>query len=89
MPVFKAKKVPQKIGSAEETLAKFCYYFQQYTYADARKLPYRRLVKMLRVAMKERAAFLHELVEIAAAPHTKKGSGVTALRKHYSKILNS
>jgi uncharacterized membrane protein YheB (UPF0754 family) len=89
MPVIQAKKIPRSIASAEETLAKFCYYFQQYTYEQARKLPYKRVVQMLNAASKERASFFHEMVEITAAPHTKRGAGVNKLRKHYDRIINS
>lgn len=84
----KAQKIPRKKTSLDDVIARFCYYFPQYTFADAKKkLPYRRVMQMLRVAEKERAAFLFELTNIAAAPHTKKGQGVKKLLDIYRKIF--
>jgi hypothetical protein len=87
MAVIRAQKVPKKILSPEDTLAKFCYYFPQYTYENARKLPYKRIVKMLEVAAKEQASVFHQLTQIVAAPHTKRGSGVNKLLKHYERVI--
>ncbi len=42
---------------------------------------------MLKVVSKEEAKHLFHLTQVAAAPHTKKGSGVRNLLKHYAKII--
>lgn len=87
MAKLKVQKAPKKEVSSEDTFARFCYYFPKYSYAQARRLPYARVVKMLRVAYKERASMLAELTQIAAAPHTKNGKGVRDLLSKYESIV--
>lgn len=87
MKVIKIQKIPQKKVSIQDVLARFCFYYQQYTYEQAKKLPYIRVIRMLKVADRERAILLSELVDIAAAPHTKRGSGVGKLKSKYEKII--
>ena len=88
MPTLKAQKIPQKIVSAEDVLSKFCYYFPRYTYNQARKVPYKRVRKMLSIAQKEEAQKMIYLTHIVAAPHSKKGSGVKKLLEHFKEIIN-
>lgn len=88
MATIKAKKIPQKKISNDDLLAKFCYHYQQYKYSEAKKLPYKRVIKMLRVAEKEQARFLFELTQIATAPHTKKGAGVKSLLDRYKSMID-
>jgi hypothetical protein len=83
----KAQKVPLSTESPEDTLARFCYHFPQYTFAEARKLPYKRIRNMLKIARKEQARMMYELVQVIAAPHTNKGKGVGALSKYYRDLL--
>lgn len=84
---FRAKKIPHKEISVEEILIRFCYYYQQYKLNEARQLPYKRVIQMLKFAEKERAKFFFELTQIAAAPHTKKGSGIKSLLSRYEDII--
>lgn len=72
-------KPPSEPFSAQRVLARFCYHYQQYTYAEARKIPYRRIRSMLNEVMKIEAQRYHTLTQIAAAPHTDKGKGVSEL----------
>lgn len=83
MPVIRVQKVPKKTESAEDTLARFCFYFQQYTYKEAQALPFRRVMKLLKIAKRERARQMYELTQIAAAPHTDKGVGVKKMLKYF------
>lgn len=83
MPVIRAQKIPRKTESAEDTLARFCFYFQQYTYEEARKLPFKRVLKLLKIARRERARQMYELTQIASAPHTDKGAGVKKMLKYF------
>lgn len=89
MPTFTPKKVPKKPFSSEDILSLFCYKFPQYTYLEAQKLPFTRILKMLKAAKKEDARFMHELTEIVAAPHTKKGEGVKKMLEYYKEVIKS
>lgn len=83
----KVQKVPKREVSIDDTIIKFCLYFPQYKYHEARKLPFVRVVKMLKVAERERAFLLFQLTNIAAAPHTKKGSGVKRLLDIFKRVF--
>lgn len=88
MPVIRAKKIPgREPDPPDVTLAKFCYYFPSYKFHEARQLPYRRVVKMLRIAQKEYAMKMLHLTQIVAAPHTKKGKGVKKMLELFNKII--
>lgn len=87
MPTIKAKKIPRKTLLPEDLLAKFCYHFPQYKFHEARKLPYKRIIQMLKIAQKEHAIKMLDLVQIVAAPHTNKGKGVSSLISAFQQIL--
>lgn len=87
MPIIHAQKIPQKIQNSSDLLARFCYHFPHYSYQQARKLPYKRVLQMLKVARKEQAWVLYNLTQIASAPHSKKGSGVTKMLKYFQEII--
>ncbi len=89
MVVIKAQKIPRKQHEIEDIIAKFCYYYPQYTYHYAYKyLPLKRIEKMLNVARKEQALMLYNITRAIAAPHTKKGSGVRSLLDEFKKIAD-
>lgn len=85
--IIKAQKVPKKTESAENIIARFCCYFPQYKFHEARKLPFVRIKMMIRTWEKEYARRMIDLVEISSAPHTKKGSGVRKVIERYKAIL--
>lgn len=90
--VIRVEKIPKKVSKEssepiDHLLATFCYYYQQYTFAQAKKLPYKRVTMMLRVAQKVEAIRMRNLVQIAAAPHFDNGKGVTKLTEHYNSII--
>jgi len=85
MAIIKAQKIPGKSVSPEDILATFCYLFPAYTYAEARRLPERRVSLMLRAARREQARQYMELTQIAAAPQSEKGKSVKALIERYKK----
>lgn len=87
MNVVKVQKVPQKETNWDDILAAFCYYFQQYQFHEAKKLPLQRIMQMLRVARREESKYFLQLTKITASPHTKKGKGVTTLINEYSKDI--
>lgn len=83
-----AQKIPKAKGpNSEDILAEFCYNFPQYKFHEARKLPFTRIVQMLRVARKCHAAQMIEMVQIVNAPHTKKQAGVKQLLSYFQKII--
>lgn len=88
MAVIRVQKVPKKTESAEDLICRFCFYFPRYSYQEARQLPHKRIVKMLKIAREEKARFLHDLTESIAAPHTKKGKGVNKMLKYFKDIIN-
>lgn len=88
MVVIHAQKIPHKELDPEDILATFCFHFQQYSYLDAKRMPFKRILQMLKIAEKERAKVMYDLTQIASAPHTKKGSGVKKLLDHFKKIMD-
>lgn len=83
MATIQVKKLPGKTKNARQLLAELCYYYPQYTYAEARLLPAKDVSLLLSTAQKIKAAEMFELTNIAAAPHTKKGEGVKQLLQKY------
>lgn len=86
--LIKTQKIPKKEISVDDTIATFCYKYQQYTLSQAEKLPYRKLIKLLQVAKKLEAQKMLELVNIVVSPHTKKGQGVKSIIEFYRRILD-
>lgn len=83
-----AQKIPKaKPDSSEDILARFCYYFPQYKFHEARKLPFARIIQMLKVARKCHAEEMIEMLQITNAPHTKKQAGVKNLLSYFQKII--
>lgn len=88
MVVVKAQKIPRKERTSDDLLCLFCYKFPQYTFAQAKKLPYVRIAKMLKAAGKEDARKMYELTQIAAAPQSK-GNAVGKVLSSYKEIIDS
>lgn len=84
------QKIPKReLSSAdyEDLLARFCFKFPQYTYKQAKDMPYIRIVKMLKAAERVRAKEMIELANIIAGPHTKNGEGTKKMIEYYQSIL--
>lgn len=86
--LIQTQKIPKKEVSVDDTLATFCYKFPQYTFSQAERLPYKRVLQMLKIARKLESQRMIELVNISAAPHTKKGQGVKNVIEYYKGIIN-
>lgn len=84
--VVRVQRVKRAKLNTDELIAQVCYYYPQYTFEEAERLSYRRISLLLKVAQKQRAVHYYNLVQIVAAPHTKKGKGVTKLSDHFKKI---
>ena len=84
--VIKVQKLPRKKTSPEDLLATFCYYFPAYTFDRARKMPYKRIVQMLKTARREEARKNIDLLQIVSSPHGKRGS-VKSLYDKFNAII--
>ena len=78
--------IPKKKVNARALLAELCYFYPQYTLAAARRLPAKDVMLLLKTAHKKQAEEYYNLTQIAAAPHTRKGSGVKRLSGRYQKV---
>lgn len=87
MAIIHVQKIPKKSIHAEEIIARFCYYFPQYTFAQARFMPYKRIKQMLDVVRKEQAQQYAVLTNIIASPHTKRGEGIKKMIKYFNDII--
>lgn len=84
MAVIEVAKVPKKEPKGDEALrlvATLCYYYPQYSFAEARQLPYKRLVLLLQEATKQKAIEWHWQTLIAASAQVPKGKGTKRLLK--------
>lgn len=88
MPTIKVQKIPRKKADPDELIITFCYYFPQYTYWQAKKIPFVRIIKMLKVVKKEQALKYRTLTRIASANHTKNGSFFKTLIEEFNAIIN-
>lgn len=83
MNVIKAQKVPKKEKQETDLIAVFCFYYPQYKYHEARKLPFIRIKSMLKVANAEYAKIFYELTQIIISPHVKDKNAVNKLLERY------
>lgn len=86
--IIKAQKVnkKEKQEAGEDILARFCYFYP-YTYAQAKQMPYKRIMHMIKIARKEQAYEWYNLLRIILAPN-KKGNA-KELVKEYKQIIES
>lgn len=87
--VIKVAKASQPKSDGEDvlrSLASLCYYYPAYTLRMARNMPYKHVKIMLSQAKRLEAVRFYSELQIATAPHTKKGAGVKKLMKHFEKV---
>ena len=84
-----AKPIPKgtSVKKKREVYAEVCYYYPRYSLEEVAKLPARDVALLLKIARREEARRMFNLVQIAAAPHTKKGQGVKELSNYFKKIF--
>ncbi len=88
--VIKVAKVSEKKDNEIlRTLATLCYYYPAYTLRHARNIPYKHVLVLISQARRLEAAQFYNQVQIAAAPHSKKGVGVKKLLKHFEKVIKN
>lgn len=85
----KAQKIPQTEHKKRDLVAVFCYYFPQYTYFEAKKLPYKRIKALLLVAQQEQAREWYNLLRISIVVQSGKKSAVKDLFDEYKNIIQS
>ena len=71
---------------ADDMAARVAYFYPSYTLSEARRLPARDLMLLIKIARQEYAKNYHELTNIMAAPHSKNGSAVNKLINHYREV---
>ena len=86
MAKIEVAKIPQKDVKKRNLYARVCYFYPQYRLEDVAKMPNRDVVLLLKTAEQVEALRMLNLTQIAAAPHTKKGSGVQKLSNHFKRI---
>lgn len=87
------KAKPIRSGKADknkkrEIWATVCYYYPQYTLEEASRLSNRDIKLLLHIAERKEAEKYFNLTQIVTAPHTKKGSGVKKLTKHFQELMD-
>lgn len=85
--IIKAKQIPRQKVNVDDIIAKLCFNYPQYTFLQAKHLPYKRVKQLLRIARKEEARKMFELMQIVAAPNTKKGHGIKKVLDYYREIM--
>jgi hypothetical protein len=89
--VVKVQPIPHKEPKpvdADRLCEELCYWYPAYRFEQARQVPYKRSVSMLRTARRLEAEKYYQLTQIAAAPHTDKGDGVKNLLKAYGDTMH-
>lgn len=87
MATVKVQKIPKKKNNPLDLVATFCYHFPQYTFAQARKMPYIRIRHMLKIANKEHAKRMIDLLSVATASHGKQ-KDIKLLLDKFNEIIN-
>ena len=81
-------KPPVKQFDPLEYLAEFCYFYPSYKFAEARRLPYRTVRRLMAQAHKQEAIKNYNLTQIIASPNTKNGEGITELLAHFKDVID-
>lgn len=89
MVVIKAKKVPASdiTITADEILTRFCIQFPQYTLAQAKQLPLKRILFMLKVARKVHAERMIDFLNIMASVQSGKKGNVDTVLSYFKRII--
>lgn len=86
MAEIEVAKIPKKEATKRSLYARVCYFYPQYTLKEVADMPQRDVLLLLKTADQIEAVRMLNLVQISAAPHTKKGAGVKKLTAHFRKI---
>lgn len=72
--------------TADEIACRVVYFYPCYTLSEARRLPAKDSLMLIKIARQEYAKNYHELTNIVASPHSKNGSAVSKLLSHYREV---
>jgi len=86
MAEIEVAKIPKKEATKRSLYARVCYFYPQYKLKEVADMPQRDVLLLLKTADQIEAVRMLNLVQISAAPHTKKGAGVKKLTAHFRKI---
>lgn len=86
MAQIEVAKIPVNKSSKRDLYAMACYFYQQYTLDEIQKLPARDVYLLIKTAQRMEAIRMFNHTQIAAAPHTKRGSGVKKLADHFKRM---
>lgn len=84
----KNPKSEDESNSNRRIYALVCYFYPQYKLEDVEQMPARDVNLLINTAHKQKAVEYMNQVQIAAAPHTKKGEGIKKLIDEYKKIVD-
>lgn len=89
MAVIKAQKIPRPELEfhPDEVIGRFCYYFPQYTFAQAKRMPLKVINKMLKLVEREKAKDFLFLTRIVGAPHSKNGNLYKSLIEYFKGVV--
>lgn len=83
-----AAKLPSRKTNKRELYATVCYYYPQYTLKMVQDMAARDLNLLITTARRLEALKMYNLTQIVAAPHSKKGKGVSKLLEYFKKVAN-
>lgn len=86
--VKKPASVSNKKEQKRELYAAICYFYPQYTLKEVQALPGRDINLLMKTAQKYKAIEMYNLLNIAAAPHSKGGKSVKKLADHFKGLAN-
>lgn len=76
-----------KKATRRELYAQVCLYYPQYTLKEASLLPARDLYLLIGEAYKREALRNYNMMQIVAAPHSKKGEAIGKLLDHFKENM--
>lgn len=82
--IVKVASIPKPKVKPLKLLGMLCYYYPQYTLAEARKLPYKTVKLLLDIAHQQKALEYMHLVQIESAVRSKDGG--KSLHKQYKRM---
>ncbi len=88
MKILKVKKIPKEKVNPGDLISRICYYYPQYNYTQARRLPYKRVMQLLKVADQERAKFMIDILRIVIVPNSKDKNDAKNLFNEFKERLN-
>ena len=80
----RGKRNPNR--DADDICATIAFYYS-YTLAEARRLPYKDVVKLMRTIKREKSSHYFTLTQITAAPYSKNHNGLKKLSESFKENM--